>query len=572
MRKKVFNFIFGFILSILLFNKVSAQTYKMPLDSYTKFEKKYFDINKNHITESNIEITNSNIELIKKDNEYVLTFNVGEAKGSEAEYKADETSSKPYLVKLTFDNVGVINNRKVDTIVYVKRVSSKDDWWTGSSNNAAKPVFLTIKNNKLELGSNSSSPEYKRFANQEVDIDVKMIWHDNKSVIDLPFYSVQSDIDVENQEAWQPLTGYSNDFFVYEGSMLEGSATTGLKVDSDNKWSFKGTDVNDDESYTKAGVYATTNNGEFKSRYYEGNSGTTLLISSQLMVNYDSLVPSKNVKITSSDNIFQTKVNTVGDKVEYTIKQKFGNKFENVFTVYKDVVIKDVIPEGLEFVSAQMSMSNNDITTNTSYGTLNYDQNLKLLTYTFNNTWLQNLDNYNGQEFVLKINTKVVEIKEKYTNKATTTLYNSDVPSNQVETISNLKKIIYKYVSTSDKVLPSEISVDEGSFKINDNKTYYNGQTVERLNDVKPGVTYTEYDSEGNKKGVWKLVGWDNDSLTVSDDEKDYTFTAYWEYTDTTKPSISNPNTRDAIILFILVGAIAAGAFLTYTKKFVREG
>jgi len=106
------------------------------------------------------------------------------------------------------------------------------------------------------------------------------------------------------------------------------------------------------------------------------------------------------VLTVDSSKVYQT-----GDEVFFYVSQKTSTMNVDTESTYSEFKLNTPLPEGFTYADARVfDGRNTDIT---SAGTLSYDDNTRLLTFTFDDEWLNNEANYNGQIVTLRVSAKV---------------------------------------------------------------------------------------------------------------------------------------------------------------------
>ena len=547
------------ILLILPLGIYANEEIKMDKSNYDYFYNESFVLGYKNLNDADVHLYNEKITF-GHDNEedekigylYIVHNN---------EYAPLEASGDKPLAELTFRKVGKIDGKDIDCRIKVIRVN-EERLWSGKDSTKPYSPFMMIFEKELKLGHYNINGSTVRRSTQEVDIMVEMLWSNNQNVIEYPFMQINSDIDINKDtdtdktlESWQGLEGFNGNYYTYD--------TSNLTHDENWKWfNSVGKDVSGKRSYTVAGVYAETTNGRFSSRFTAGTSAAVLSIVS-MYTNEEHFTPTKEAILLDKDNNEKEIVDSVGDKLNYTITQKIGKMFQTVFTPYKEMIIRDTIPNGLNYVKAIVKLNEEDITDNTDYGELSFNNATNELKYEFNKDWLKERSNYQGQTFTIEIETVANSYNNSYKNTVVTTIDNINY-TNSVTNNSTGKSVTYIYQNVRDEMeLPDEINTNTGNYKINDEKKYLIGETVNRINTFEVGTTYNIIDTDTEKKN-WKLIEWDKDNEVVSDD---ITFTGYWEYVE---EIIAPLTAKDISLIQILSFAVIFTLgllYIIYTKK-----
>lgn len=547
------------ILLILPLGIYANEEIKMDKSNYDYFYNSSFNLGYKNFNEEDIHIYNDKITLEHNDNsdEKIIHFYITHNN----EYIPLEGTGDNPLMDLTFKKVGKINGKDIDCKLKVIRINEQK-LWSGKNSTALKAPFMTMYTDKLTFGHPSINGGTRRHSTLEVDIEMEMIWSDNHKIVDSPFLQIIFDIDINRNtssdktlESWQALNGFNGNYYTYDG--------TRLVHDENWKWyNSVGSDVTGKSEYTLAGVYAETNNGKFSSRYTEGTCQASLSILS-MYTNTDYLTPTKSAVLFDKEDNEKETVDSVGDKINYSITQKIGKMFQTVFSPYTEMTIKDTIPKGLTYINGIIKLGEEDITNNLEYGQLSFNSDNNELKYEFNKDWLKERSNYQGQTFTIEIETVANSYNNSYKNTVVTTIDNINY-TNSVTNNSTGKSVTYIYQNVRDEMeLPDEINTNTGNYKINDEKKYLIGETVNRINTFEVGTTYNIIDTDTEKKN-WKLIEWDKDNEVVSDD---ITFTGYWEYVEEIiAPLTAKDISLIQIISFAVIFTLGL-LYIIYTKK-----
>lgn len=131
----------------------------------------------------------------------------------------------------------------------------------------------------------------------------------------------------------------------------------------------------------------------------------------------------------------------IGDQVVFEIDQKVNTLGTDILKRYTLFKISDVLPQEVDYVSAKMYQGTTEVTD----GTINYDSAKHEVTWTANNTLLQEMP-LMGETYTLKITTKA---NSKFTKKTTN---DATVFINQKQTKTNVVELTPPETSTTIKV------------------------------------------------------------------------------------------------------------------------
>lgn len=418
------------------------------------------------------------------------------------------------FLDLTFTNVGKIDGRQLDAKVHFNSMTvGKANTTTGlRSDNYFAVCYLADESLWISSTVDGIGAGYR--APKTIDITTTIYWHDTGQTVNLPFFQCLQDIDAGAnyfKEAWEAKSGFSGIFYKYPSCFL---VFNGNKAETPSA-----TDVGGTDSLFKGGFYAPTTGGVFRGAFTEGNCATQFIPYSAYAI-MDNPVKSSDGKEKS----------VPGDSINYTITKKMGKFYVDTMTTYKSFVISDVLPQGVTYQSAEVVDGNgNDLT---KQGTLTYDTASRKVNFAMGSTWLDNIDNYLGQNIVLKIKVKADASEQPIktiSNTADVAVDGIKLSSNKVDNVIAVPyHVSYKYISgTENKKLPNFISTTSGDYAISDTGTYYQDDKVVRKAAPADGTVKKILDKEGNLEGSW-VLSWDAAEKTV--DKGDVVFTGTWRY------------------------------------------
>ena len=216
------------------------------------------------------------------------------------------------------------------------------------------------------------------------------------------------------KEAWEGASGFASTFYIWSGckNTLSG-----------NKMTASYADVDGNNSWYQCGLVAPTTGGTFTVKWTEGNCETGFLLYNQYK---DLPAPTKTVDKTSA---------VKDDSITWTVNQKVGTFYRDTFTTYSNYSMTDTIPEGVAYQSARVYKGSADIT---SWGSLQYNESNRQLTFTMGGGRLPSASFYNGETISMKITAKALQPQEaskSVSNTGITTISGYDQNTNTVTTV-----------------------------------------------------------------------------------------------------------------------------------------
>lgn len=428
----------------------------------------------------------------------------------------NNSSTKTYTDPLTviYRNAGSINGRPVDIKMNVDRLVQ-----TGSTNTNivnCDGEFLCLWSHVTDVSSNKTTgTRYK--LTHTTDLSYTITYSDDGSLVEFPCFQAVTDLDTFQNvasvaEGFVPVSGY-NTAYLYPGSLL--------KQHSGGFFAPSQLETNGTDSYTKTGLYITTNNGKFTGRFYGTNCRTQLLIYNQYRA---GMLPKPVLDIDSS-HVYEP-----GEDVLINVRQKIGKLFVDTVTRYTQFGISDDIPQGLSYRSARvLDASGSDVT---DKGSLSYDEASGTVRFEFSAAFIQDQRNYDGTQYTLEI-TAAADSPEGgsavITDTASSTISGIDQETNEQSLrVAVPYHVSYEYVSGSQgRSLPAEISVSQGAYATSDSRTYYQGEEAERKAHPAEGAKLEVRDDDGSVNGSW-VLSWDAEKKTV--ESADVVFTGTWRY------------------------------------------
>lgn len=300
---------------------------------------------------------------------------------------------------VTFNEVGTIGNRKIDVKIKMDKISIVNG--ASALDENGKILIATFRGgNELWFGGwDHNGCGYYYHGNQIMDITTDIVYSDDKSPVDLSVIHLIQDLDMGGNEGVRTIEGYTNKYYRFSNSNWTISDAVEGELDVTSKVALHGTPEYNSVGWselTVGGVFLETKGGSFKSELRTYGSGIVYDLYSQYLNIDDATNPYKEIVDE------KTEAYVAGEEVTFDVAHTMFN-WNETFTKYTKLSIYDNIPEGLDYVSAEVL--DGDGNTITDEGTLIYQN--RTVTFNFDRAWLDDLNNYNGKDVTLRIVTKV---------------------------------------------------------------------------------------------------------------------------------------------------------------------
>lgn len=177
------------------------------------------------------------------------------------------------FLDVTFKNAGSISGRSIDFKMHFNSVSVQEAYNKNKIRTDKHMCVMQIDDMQIS-GIYSSGVGYPAAA--VYDITVTVVWSDTQQVVNLPFFMAAIDLDAGNdyfKEGWEAISGFTGNYYIYKENILNISGTKFMSTAAET--------TSGNDMYLKTGVYASTTNGSFRMKYYEGNCGTIFMLYSQ---------------------------------------------------------------------------------------------------------------------------------------------------------------------------------------------------------------------------------------------------------------------------------------------------
>ena len=334
---------------------------------------------------------------------------------------ASKAQSYSNFLTVTFPKATKIRGREIDiTIAFTAMTIGKGQGKNTLLNKDGYAAFARCNSSgRFYIGGVESSTSRPYKANKQITTKVTATWSSGGGTVSLPFYQGVTDVDAGMsanyyKEAWEGASGFASTFYIWSGCK---------NTMSGNKMTASYADVDGNNSWYQCGLVAPTTGGTFTVKWTEGNCETGFLLYNQYK---DLPAPTKSVDRTSA---------VKGDTITWTVNQKVGTFYRDTFTTYSNYSMTDTIPEGVEYQSARVYKGSADIT---SWGSLQYNESNRQLTFTMGGGRLPSASFYNGETISMKITAKALQPQEaskSVSNTGITTISGYDQNTNTVTTV-----------------------------------------------------------------------------------------------------------------------------------------
>ncbi len=328
-------------------------------------------------------------------------------------------------LKLYFENVMTINGRNINAQMSIDRVDVSIPYGIGGEEDGTM-IFFGVGATGIWVGSGNANEPGKYRGLKNTKITTEFTYADTGKDIDVPLYQILTDIDVADQganykEAWQGNSGYTGDIFVFENCEIDIDRNN-MKLTATN-----GTDG--DDQWLKSGAIVPISGSRTTQTYSAALAATGLTF----YCPYD-----ENNLTTPTKEVDSSSPYIDGDTISWKINQKIHIWQADLFTVYKNFAIEDVLPDDVKYLDATLLHNGSDVTER--FGQVSYDETTKKVTYTFNSNALNNISFYDGSTYTLEINTRAINNTSDIlidTNSATTNISKVIQKSNEVNATIN---------------------------------------------------------------------------------------------------------------------------------------
>ena len=323
-------------------------------------------------------------------------------------------------ITVFFNNCGTLNGRPIDMkLIYSDIVTNKENsylYWSA-------------------FGSHMlSSNEWWYEGVEHVNADIYFYYHGESSPINInvAYLSIFSEDENEGAGANQ-----SSQAYIYNVTQMAYASTKQSLVSSRTYYNtYYGTGDGSTEAGSLNCVAFQYKNKDHLNVELYGFGRTSIGYHFQYTP-LTATLPSGPVKSVDKTE------SKLGEKLTYTIEQKISQRYDSAFH-YSGLMFSDTIDSNLTYNSLKVyNETGADITA--SAGSVGYNNSTRKLTYTFNQTYLNNMA-YNGQKYKFVIDTTInnSSTSANIQDKAQVTINNSyTMTSNTVNTTLKAKVITH---------------------------------------------------------------------------------------------------------------------------------
>ncbi len=388
--KNLFKILCGFLLSfIVLFSFFSVDTAQAAMNA--KLER---------INYSTYGMPNTGIKLNTKLSNCTYSINNTTKNaikvvqyGSEVDFTAKmdgKSCEMKNLIDVIFTNVGSIGGRQIDVKVTLSNLSG-GLFKNGGYSDGGYMCFAYVSSSGLWIGGQPTPDSESQYVLFTIEYDTTIYYHDDNSIVQQNCYQIASDIDRYTKNFQETWYAYYPDFykFIYYN-------TSTINYDYTNDYTAwyqpsQGINYQGNDSYSKGSAIGVTKSGSFSGGFQEGNCATKL----EIYTTYSDTAMNDPVKEITGDKVYQP-----GDTVTFTMTWNINTEYNDVYDSYSSLVFSDQLPDGMTYKSSTLECGSSS---SSSTGNISFDDKTNTVYYIFEDTWLQNLDNYKNQTFTWTI-------------------------------------------------------------------------------------------------------------------------------------------------------------------------
>ena len=310
------------------------------------------------------------------------TFIVGKSSDWLVAFPSGLNSNTQIIVNYPY--VGMYNGVQIGCKLYISNIAEKPKGytdWNYASFHIARDIYRGIRFQNVE-SADYAFEFYRKDTGSVIQLSNTIMSFSSLNKYSIAAEKVAPLTTVKNIYAIQNsnITTYSLNGLTYYG----GGSETGF------------TDLLGHANYTKNSVsFQFAQN--IKVNVHTEYSSMAFTFDPTPITISEPVTPTKQVNKTSV-------IYKANEELEYRIGIKIHTLGIDTYEKYTSLVIKDVLPTGVTYVSSSLKNENNQTV---SKGTANYDSSTKTVTYTFSSENLSSSSFYNGATYYLVINVKV---------------------------------------------------------------------------------------------------------------------------------------------------------------------
>ena len=339
-------------------------------------------------------------------------------------------------ITVFFNNCGTLNGRPIDMkLIYSDIVTNKENsylYWSA-------------------FGSHMlSSNEWWYEGVEHVNADIYFYYHGESSPINInvAYLSIFSEDENEGAGANQ-----SSQAYIYNVTQMAYASTKQSLVSSRTYYNtYYGTGDGSTEAGSLNCVAFQYKNKDHLNVELYGFGRTSIGYHFQYTP-LTATLPSGPVKSVDKTE------SKLGEKLTYTIEQKISQRYDSAFH-YSGLMFSDTIDSNLTYNSLKVyNETGADITA--SAGSVGYNNSTRKLTYTFNQTYLNNMA-YNGQKYKFVIDTTInnSSTSANIQDKAQVTINNSYTMTSNIVNTTLKAKVITHFINKKGVKIADDVETN----------------------------------------------------------------------------------------------------------------
>ena len=368
----------------------------------------------------------------------VSTFVAGKSSDLLVAFPSGLNSNTQIIVNYPY--VGMYNGVQIGCKLYISNIAEKPKGytdWNYASFHIARDIYRGIRFQNVE-SADYAFEFYRKDTGAAIQLSNTIM-----SFSSLNKYSIAA-------EKVAPLTTVKNIYAIQNSNIITYSLNGLTYYGGGSQTGF--TDLLGHANYTKNSVsFQFAQN--IKVNVHTEYSSMAFTFDPTPITISEPIAPTKQVNKTSV-------IYKANEELEYRIGIKIHTLGIDTYEKYTSLVIKDVLPAGVTYISSSLRNENNQTV---SKGSVDYNTSTKTVTYTFSSGNLSSSSFYNGATYYLVINVKVdTNTNSDIVNTGYLVINGKQFSSNQVTT-----KINYKITTEIEngKIDSSVNNITKGSNK-----------------------------------------------------------------------------------------------------------